>query len=278
MASPGTPGGGAVSFSGRLIDAYDAVLLDVDGVVRRGSDPIPGAGSAVAALTARGIGVAFVTNNASATPEQVAADLAVVGVDAAAEQIVTSAQAAAALLDPGTACLVIGMEGLRTALRHRGCREVSDPATAQAVVVGFDRKLVWDDLRRATLALHRGVRFLATNTDATFPAAEGLWPGNGAIVAALERSSGRTAEVAGKPNNPLLELAAHRAGGSRVLFVGDRHETDIVGAAAMGWHTALVLTGVTQPDAVKHLQPAPTHVFDSLASLVAAPAAAQTAT
>ena len=271
MAAAGTPAGGAVSNSGSLIARYDTVLLDVDGVVRRGSDPIPGAGVAVETLHQRGIAVAFVTNNASATPAQVVQDLALVGVAAQPEQVVTSSLAAAALLPPGTACLVIGMEGLRTALRERGCTTVTEPDAADAVVVGFDRNLVWDDLRRATLALHRGVRFVATNTDATFPAAEGLWPGNGAIVAALERSSGRTAEVAGKPNTPLLELAAQRAGGGRVLFVGDRHETDIVGAAQMGWDTALVLTGITQARELPSLRPAPTYVFASLGELVAAP-------
>ena len=265
----GTPAGGAVSRSGPIAKRYGCVLLDVDGVVRRGPAPIPGAGETVAALVDLGIAVGFVTNNASLTPQQMAEHLAEVGVAATADQIVTSASAAAALLKPGTRCLVIGMDGLRTALEQRGCVVETDPALAEAVVVGFDRNLVWDDLRRATLALHAGARFLATNDDATFPSEEGLWPGNGAVVAALERSSGRRAEVAGKPNAPLLRAAADRFGREPILFVGDRHSTDIVGGAALGWDTALVLTGVTQRLEVAGLQPAPTYVLESVVDLLA---------
>jgi HAD superfamily hydrolase (TIGR01450 family) len=244
------------------------VLLDIDGVVRRGVDPIPGAGAAVARIADRARGFMFVTNNSSATPAETVEKLAAVGVTITAEQVVTSALVAADMLAPGTRCLVIGMTGLRDALAQRGCILVEDPSEADAVVVGFDRNLVWDDLRRATVALRRGARFLATNDDATFPAPEGLWPGNGAIVAALERSSGRTAEVAGKPHPPLLLAAARRCGGGRVLFVGDRHDTDILGAATLGWDSALVLTGVTTPDEVAALQPPPTYVLQSVADLL----------
>jgi glycerol-1-phosphatase len=253
-----------------IADRYACILLDVDGVVRLGSSPIPRAGETVAALAARGIAVGFVTNNAAVTQEQMAQRLNEVGVAAAPEQIITSASAAAALLEPGTRCLVIGMDGLRTALTERGCLLVAEPDEAQVVVVGFDRTLVWDDLRRATLALRKGARFLATNDDPTFPSAEGLWPGNGAVVAALERSSGRTAEVAGKPHAPLLLAAAERFGRTPILFVGDRHSTDIVGGAALGWDTALVLTGVTSAGEVAGLEPAPTYVLDSVAGLLSA--------
>ena len=114
----------------------------------------------------------------------------------------------------------------------------------------------------------RGSAISATNDDATFPSPEGLWPGNGAIVAALERSAGRSAEIAGKPHAPLLEAAAARAGTGPILFVGDRHSTDIVGGEALGWDTALVLTGVTVPDEVPGLRPAPTYVLDSITDLV----------
>lgn len=265
---PGTPDRGAVSRSGTIAGRYGCILLDVDGVVRLGPTPIPGAGATVAALADLGIAVGFVTNNATLTPEQMAQRLAQVGVPAAPGQIVTSASAAAALLEPGTRCLVIGMEGLRAALELRGCPSVDDPAQAQAVVVGFDRNLVWDDLRRATLALTAGARFVATNDDPTFPSPEGLWPGNGAVVAALERSCGRSAEIAGKPHAPLLLAAAERFGRTPILFVGDRHSTDIVGGAALGWDTALVLTGVTAAAEVAGLQPAPTYVLESVANLL----------
>ena len=254
--------------SAALVDAYGCVLFDIDGVVRLGPDPIEGAGDAVAAIAARGIGVGYVTNNSSATPQDMAAKLREVGVPATAEQIMTSALAVAALLEPGSRCLIIGMDGLAQALRARGCVLVDDPAQAQAVVVGFDRSLQWDDLRRATLALHAGARFLATNDDPTFPSPEGLWPGNGAIVAALERSSGRTAEVAGKPHAPLLQAAAARCASGPVLLVGDRHSTDIAGGAALGWDTALVLTGVTTRADSADLDPPPTYIVDSVADLL----------
>lgn len=221
-------------------------------------------------MAERGIRVAFVTNNAARTPQELADQLAQVDVAARPEQIVTSAMAAAALLRPGTRCLVIGMAGLREQLALRGCVEVDDPEQADAVVVGFDRTVAWDDLRRATLALYRGARFLATNDDATFPASEGLWPGNGAIVAALERAAGRAAEVAGKPHAPLLQTAAARLGAEPLLLVGDRHETDIVGAATLGWDTALVLTGVTPRTDVASLIPRPTYVLESVTDLLRA--------
>ena len=251
-----------------LVDAYGCVLFDIDGVVRLGPRPIEGAGAAVAAIAARGIAVGYVTNNSSATPADMAANLQAVGVDANAEQIMTSALAAAALLEPATRCLMIGMEGLAESLRGRGCVLVDDPGEAEAVVIGFDRSLQWDDLRRATLALRAGARFLATNDDPTFPSPEGLWPGNGAIVAALERSSGRSAEVAGKPHAPLLLAAAARCGADPVLLVGDRHSTDIAGGAALGWDTALVLTGVTSREQSTALIPPPTYVLDSVVDLV----------
>lgn len=254
-----------------LAACYRSILLDIDGVVRVGSRPVPGAGATVAALRAQGLAIAFVTNNASATQDQMAAKLAAVGVAVSAREIVTSAMAAAQLLAPGTRCLVIGMAGLHQALQQRGCVAVTQPADAQAVVVGFDRELVWDDLRRATLAIRAGARFLATNDDATFPSPEGLWPGNGAVVAALERSTGRVAEIAGKPHAPLLELAAASTAGDPVLFVGDRYETDIMGAAARGWDTALVLTGVTEPSHVEGLEVPPTYVLDSVNDLLAPP-------
>ena len=213
----------------------------------------------------------FVTNNASATPAQIVAELADVDVPATPGQIVTSAMAAAALLDPGTRCLVIGMDGLRAALDDRRCLIVTDPRDADAVVVGFDRRFTWEALRDANAAIRNGARFIATNTDATFPAADGIWPGNGAVVAAIATATGTQPEVAGKPHTPLLEAAAARAGRTPVLMVGDRFETDIAGAAALGWDTALVLTGITAEAEVAGLSPAPTYVLRGLAQLLESP-------
>jgi glycerol 3-phosphatase-2 len=251
-----------------LVDAYAGVVLDVDGVLVRGDVALPGAPETLAALRTRGVAIALVTNNASRTPARIAADLADAGIVAAPEEVITSPLAAAGMLPPGTRCLVIGMDGLRLALADRGCVEVHEPGDADAVVVGWNRHLVWDDLRRATLALTRGARFLGTNGDVSYPAAEGLWPGNGAILAALAAASARTPEIAGKPQAPLFLAAAERLPAGRLLMVGDRLDTDIAGAAALGWDTALVLTGVTARAAAAAADPAPTWVLDDVSGLL----------
>jgi glycerol-1-phosphatase len=251
-----------------IVQPYASVVFDIDGVLVRGRQALPGAATTVAALREHGKALAFVTNNAAGTPEQVAAKLERAGVAVKAEEVVTSADAAATLLEPGSRCLVVGMDGLRAALAARGCPQTRDPGEADAVVVGFDRTLVWDDLRLATLALERGARFIGTNADTSFPAEEGLWPGNGAILAALSAASGRVPEVAGKPQPAVFATAAACLPDGAVLMVGDRHETDIVGAAAFGWDTALVLTGVTPAHQVESLDPAPTYVLRSVSELL----------
>lgn len=250
------------------IDRYAGVVFDLDGVIYLADSPVPGAAATVAAVREAGPGVAFVTNNASRTPEEIADKLCSMGVPATVDEIVTSSQATARLIEPGTRCLVVGADGLRTILERRGCVEVRDPDEAEAVVVGFTRDLVWDDLRRATLALRRGARYLATNGDVAFPSPEGLVPGNGAAVAAVSAASGRTPEIAGKPFPALFEAVAERLPAGRLLMIGDRPDTDIAGAAALGWDTALVLTGVTDADATADLDPAPTYIMDSVADLL----------
>ncbi len=250
-----------------LVDDYRGVVLDIDGVLCHGYVPVAGAAETLTALRERGIGIALVTNNASRTPMQIAGWLSGLDIHVAPDEVMTSAAAAAAMIAPGTRCLVIGMDGLRCALDQRGAVRTEDPAGAEAVVVGLDLDLVWDDLRRATLALNDGARFVATNADATFPSSEGLWPGNGAVLAALTAATGRRPEVAGKPERALFDVAADRLGVAPLLMVGDRVETDIRGAAAVGWDTAVVLTGVT--GAEEAAGAGATHVLDSVADLLA---------
>lgn len=266
-----SPTNGAQSGVAPICDRYAGILLDVDGVLLHIDEPIPGAAETVAALRERGVGVGFVTNNSSRTAEAVAATLHAAGVKASPNEVFTSAVVAAELLEPGTRCLVIGMEGLVESLRARGCVLVRDPADAQAVVVGWDRTLVWDDLRRATLALAHGARFVGTNSDVTYPAREGPWPGNGAVLAALTAATGREPEIAGKPEPAVYRTAAARLPSGPLLMVGDRPETDLVGAIALGWDTALVLTGVTSRDAAADVQPRPTWVLDDVRGLLAPP-------
>lgn len=244
------------------------MVFDLDGVIYLADRALPGAAETVAAVRAAGLGVAFVTNNASRTPEEVAEKLSGMGVSVTVEEIVTSSQATARIIEPGTRCLVVGASGLRTVLDRRGCVAVDDPDDADAVVVGFTRDLVWDDLRRATLALRRGARYVATNGDVAFPSTEGLVPGNGAVVAALNAASGRTPEIAGKPYPALFETVVERLPTGRLLMVGDRPETDIAGAHALGWDTVLVLTGVTAEEGTHGLDPAPTYILDSVADLL----------
>lgn len=250
------------------IEDYAGVVFDLDGVVYRGEAALPGAAEAVAGVRAAGRGVAFVTNNAARTPDQIVDKLVGLGIPVQADEIVTSSLAAATLLEPGDRCLVIGMDGLRGALAERGCIEVTEPDDTDVVVVGFDRELVWDDLRRATVALHRGARFVGTNADATFPSPEGLWPGNGAVLAALSAATERRPEIAGKPEAPMFQAAADRLPEGRLLMIGDRPQTDIAGAHALGWDTALVLTGVTARDGTDDLDPTPTYIMDSVAELL----------
>jgi HAD superfamily hydrolase (TIGR01450 family) len=265
---PSGASGGSRDLTPDSAPRYAGVVVDLDGVCYRGSEPIAGSPEAVARLRRAGIGVAFATNNATRTPDEAAAKLTSLGFDATPDQVATSALAAADMIAPGTRCLVIGADGLRAALRARGCVLVDDPAQAQAVVTGLDRDINYDKLTRATRALLAGARFVASNADSTFPDVDGISPGAGTIMAALEMASGVTAEQAGKPHPALFETAAARLPDGPVLMIGDRVETDIAGAAALGWDTALVLTGVTDAAAAAHADPAPTWVAADLATLV----------
>ena len=267
MTTEDAPARGAVA-SAPQFDRYAGVVFDLDGVIYLADRPIPGGAETVAAVRKGGLGVAFVTNNAANTPEEVADKLSAMGVSAEVEEIVTSSQAAARLIEPGTRCMVVGADGLRTVLARRGCVEVEDPNEAETVVVGFTKDLVWDDLRRATLALRAGARYVGTNGDVAFPSPEGLVPGNGAALAALDAATGRTPEIAGKPYPALFEAVAERLPDGPLLMIGDRAETDIAGAAALGWDTVLVLTGVTGKEATDGLDPAPTFILDSVADLL----------
>jgi 4-nitrophenyl phosphatase len=247
---------------------YSGVVIDLDGVCYRGDTAVPGSRDAVARLRAAGVAVVFATNNATRTRAQAAEKLIRLGFPAEPKEIVTSAVAAADLIAPGTRCMVIGAHGLREAVRDRGCVLVDDPATTEVVVTGLDRQITYEMLTRGTRALLAGARFVASNADPSFPDVDGISPGAGAIMAALETASGVRAEVAGKPRPALFEAAAARLPHGRLLMIGDRVETDIHGAAALGWDTGLVLTGVTDADAARRAAPPPTYVAGDLATLV----------
>jgi HAD superfamily hydrolase (TIGR01457 family) len=257
-----------------LAQPYDAILFDLDGVLYLGSRPIPGAAEVVATLRTAGKRIVFVTNNSSRTPGDVATHLEDLGIQATPADVETSSHATAELLtNKGIhSAFVIGEEGIRTALTQAGIElRDGDPDRADAVVIGFDREATYADLRAAAVLVAGGAAFIATNADASFPASDGtMWPGAGALLAAVETASGRRAEVVGKPNPPVLEAALRRAGGGRPLMVGDRLDTDIAGAARLGWDSALVLTGIATRAQAERAEFAPTFVLDDLHGLVAA--------
>ena len=191
-------------------------------------------------------------------------------------QVITSAQAAARFLQqqvrPGSPVYVVGERGLRTAVREAGMRIVDHAEEAEVVVAGLERGLSWDHLAEATLAIRAGALFVATNTDATFPSERGLLPGAGALIAALQTASGVNPVIIGKPEPRLFLAAVEQLGTppARTLVVGDRVETDILGAQRAGLPSALVLTGVTRREDLPTVAAQPDWVFDDLPALTAA--------
>ncbi len=236
--------------SGALTDLHDVVVLDLDGVVYVGPDAVPGAAKALNAAQEQGVHLAFITNNAARSPEEVGAHLRELGVEAHDEDVVTSAQAAARLLGadlaPASRVFVIGGPGLEEALRERGLEPVTDPEDeVVAVAQGYGPRMPWQQVVDGAILVRAGLPWVATNTDATIPTPRGVGPGNGTLVRLVAEYAGREPRVAGKPERPLFEETLTRVGGDRPLLVGDRLDTDIAGAVAMGWDSLLVLTGVT---------------------------------
>jgi HAD superfamily hydrolase (TIGR01457 family) len=255
-----------------IAERYDSILLDLDGVLYRAADPIPGAAETVRRLRALGKGIAFVTNNSARTPEAVVAHLASVGIAVELDEVQTSALATAELLaERGVdTAFVVGEQGLRSALETAGVRVLEgEPNHVNAVVVGWDRSADYAKLRTASLLVESGAVLIASNADASFPAPDGrAWPGAGALLAAIETTTGVRAEVVGKPHPPVLRAALARAGGGRPLVVGDRLDTDIAGARGLRWDSVLVLTGISTRDDVKAAGFAPTYTVETLRELV----------
>ncbi len=235
-----------------VIDAYDAALFDLDGVVYLGPVAVPGAAEGIADLRARETRVGFVTNNAARPPHAVAEHLRELGIEARDADVVTSAQAAAHLLwarfGPGARVLAVGGAGVWDALDEVGLIGVgSADDQPVAIIQGWGGDLTWNQLNEAAIAVHRGAYWVATNTDPTRPTDRGIVPGNGAAVAAVTMAVGRDPEVAGKPYRPLMDETVQRLGAAHPIFVGDRLDTDIAGAHAAGLDSMLVFTGAHQP-------------------------------
>ncbi len=235
-----------------LTERYDVALLDLDGVVYIGPNAVPGAPEALAAARDAGLRLAFVTNNAARPPTVVAEHLTELGIAASAAEIVTSAQAAAHYLadrlPAGARVLVVGTTGLDQALRERGLVPVSDAnGQVDAVVQGYSPDMTWHLLAEGAVAINRGVPWVATNVDPTVPSPRGRLPGNGSLVAALRHATGAEPVVTGKPDPAMHRESVLRSQARRPIVVGDRLDTDIEGANAVGCDSLLVLSGVTSP-------------------------------
>ena len=232
-----------------LLDQHDVLLADLDGTLYQGAEAVPGAVEAIQGAAARGVRTAYVTNNASRRPSDVAAHLAELGFPATEADVVTSSQAAAAMLAEqlasGSAVLIVGTDALGEEITHVGLTVTTEAASADAVVQGHSPDTGWRKLAEATVALRAGAVWVACNLDPTLPTERGPLPGNGSMVAVLRIASGREPQVAGKPAAALVDASVRRTGAQRPLMIGDRFDTDIEGGRVAGMPTLLVLTGVS---------------------------------
>jgi 4-nitrophenyl phosphatase len=248
------------------------VLIDMDGVLWRGEQAMPGLEGFFGFLRQNDIAFMLGTNNASRTPEQYAAKLAGFGVEVWLTSILTSSLVAAAYLDDiapsGSRVYAIGEDGLQRALEEQGF--VLGSEGAEYVVVGWDRELNWEKLRTASLLIHEGAAFIGTNPDVTFPTKQGPAPGNGAILAALEAATGVSPVVTGKPEPRMYEEALRRmeATPETTAMVGDRIDTDIAGAARQGMTTVLTLSGISTAEEARASPISPDLICEDISDLM----------
>lgn len=250
------------------------VLIDMDGVIYKGKQLVPGADCFVARLLAEKIPFAFLTNNSQRTRRDVATKLHRMGIPVQESHIFTCAMATARFLaaqKPGGTAFVIGEGGLQQALHTNGYSIVDDDP--DYVVVGEGRTFNMEILEAAVTMILRGAKLIATNLDPNCPTAHGLRPGCGAIVAMLESATGLSAFSVGKPS-PVMMRAARKELGlatDETIMIGDTMETDILGGASMGYRTVLVLTGSTHREDLVRFAYRPDHIVDSIAELALLP-------
>jgi HAD superfamily hydrolase (TIGR01450 family) len=257
-----------------LLAGYDSVVLDLDGCVWVGESCTPGAPEAVAELRAAGKQLAFLTNDGRRSPEEYVRKLWSLGVQASLEEVVTVGAAIQHLLAERdrTSAYVIGSPAIFRHVSDAGHRVVngtSQATGAELVVVASHDEFDYGELRDATQALLSGAELIAANRDRTFPREDGMWPGTGAIVAALEYATECQARVVGKPEPQIFRAVLDRFGNARTLVVGDRVDADLAGAAAAGLDGAIVLTGAASRDQAESAHdPAPVAIAADLHTLV----------
>ena len=251
-----------------------AVLLDMDGVVYVGEEPLPGVQEFLDYLEATERNWLFVTNNSSRTPNQFVEKVGRMGIGAGESHMLSSALATASWLaeqyPDGVRAFMIGQDGLRSALEQEGITIVEDAQAADVIVSGIDFSVRYERLADATLAIRAGARFIGTNSDTSFPSERGQIPGTGALLALLEAATGVTPTVIGKPNPGMFQQAMHKLGttAAETLMVGDRYETDIAGAIELGMPTAAVLTGITTEEEFRTVVPKPDLILPGLPELL----------
>ncbi len=252
------------------------MIIDMDGVLWRGETFLPGVSEFFKFVRARSIRFILATNNATASPERVMSRLAEIGVNIDSDEVLTTAAATATFLKDlkpeGSQVFVIGETALQVALEEAGFRVTSNHENAEAVVVGFDRELTYMKLAKASFAIAEGAIFVGTNPDPSFPVENGQAPGNGAILAAVQTTTGVDPIIVGKPEPHLYDQAIERLKipHDRVLVLGDRLTTDILGAHRAGMASALLLTGVTSREELETSSVKPDWVFKDLFQLIGA--------
>lgn len=253
-----------------LLRRWRGLLVDMDGVIYRGEEALPGAVRFFPLLNELGVAFVLLTNNSARMAAQYAAKLARLGIEVAPEHILTSGEAAALYLGgeaPGARVYVIGEDGLKEPLRARGF--ILTARRPDFVVVGFDRRFTYRKLRLASAALRAGAGFIAANPDATLPTEAGLLPGTGPLLAAIQACTGHSPLVIGKPGPYMLRLALARLGlpAEAAAIVGDRLDTDIAAGAAIGLGTVLLLSGIARQEDVAAAPVKPHLIFADLAEL-----------
>jgi HAD superfamily hydrolase (TIGR01457 family) len=259
----------------KVLGNFETLLLDLDGVVYEGGRAIVDAIESITTLKAKGIQVGYITNNASRTSEAITDQLRSFGLELAVQDVITSAQAGAELLKQvvpaGSKVFVVGGEGLRSNVSLAGFEIVESSKDAPAAVIqGFDPSVGWKQLAEASYAIQQGAKWVATNQDWTIPREEGLAPGNGTLVSAVHTAVGQLPVVAGKPEKAIFETALEHFGTSSAIYVGDRLDTDVLGANRSRIGSALVMTGVTTRKELLAAKPdsRPTYVLETLKDLL----------